>query len=84
MGTTVAAIILLIFVFVIIPMAAFRTIRKIKRGGNRPLVPGRDCRACGGWGQVPGPTVRSGAKSAEADAPGETLSSRRQRSAKTL
>lgn len=55
MGTTVAAIILLIFVFVIIPMAAFRTIRKIKRGGNRPLVPGRDCRACGGWGQVPGP-----------------------------
>ena len=55
MGTTVAAIILLIFIFVIIPMAAFRTIRKIKRGGNRPHVPGRDCGNCGGWGTVPSP-----------------------------
>jgi hypothetical protein len=55
MGTTAAAIILVIFVFVIIPMAAFNTIRKIKRGGNRPFVAGRDCRACGGWGIVSSP-----------------------------
>jgi hypothetical protein len=54
-GATVAAIILLIFVFVIIPMAAFKTIRKIRRGQNRPFVQGRDCYSCGGWGMVSSP-----------------------------
>jgi ribosomal protein S27E len=40
---------------VIIPMAAFKTIRKIKRGQNRPFVQGRDCHSCGGWGTVSSP-----------------------------
>jgi hypothetical protein len=50
------AIALIFFAVVIIlgPIAAYRTLKNIRGGNNRPFVPGRDCRNCGGWGTVNG------------------------------
>jgi fatty-acid desaturase len=46
----------LLVIVVLGPIAFYRTfISKTTRTvGQRPFVPGRDCRACGGWGNLAG------------------------------
>lgn len=44
----------LLLIVVLGPVAFYRTFinKKSRTVGQRPFVPGRDCRACGGWGKL--------------------------------
>jgi hypothetical protein len=46
----------LLLVVVLGPIAFYRSFinKKTRTVGSRAFVPGRDCRACGGWGNVSG------------------------------
>jgi hypothetical protein len=70
LGTTIIVMILVLWIVagifqptlfiplfaVLGPIAFYRKFinKKTRTVGSRPYVPGRDCPACGGWGQIGG------------------------------